>query len=86
MEVSAIGGYYFLINSHHNLTEEKLKADGVVTDALPDTKFKVKLEDGKEILAYLSGKMRMNYIKVMVGDKVTMELSPDGKGRIIYRK
>lgn len=76
----------FLFTPNHNLTDEKLKADGVVIDALPDTKFKVKLEDGKEILAYLSGKMRMNYIKVMVGDRVTMELSPDGKGRIIYRK
>lgn len=56
-------------------------------DALPDTKFKVKLNDGREILAYLAGKMRMNYIKVIVGDKVTIELSPDGaKGRIIYRR
>ncbi len=59
----------------------------MVVDALPDTKFKVKLDDGQEILAYLAGKMRMNYIKVMIGDKVTVELSPDGtKGRITYRK
>jgi len=66
---------------------DKLKKDGVVVDALPDTKFKVKLDDGQEILAYLAGKMRMNYIKVMIGDKVTVELSPDGtKGRITYRK
>lgn len=68
-------------------SEEKLKIEGVVTEALPDTKFKVRLEDGREILAYLSGKMRLHYIKVMMGDKVTMELSPDGsKGRIIYRR
>ena len=56
-------------------------------EALPDTQFRVKLPDEREILAYLSGKMRMNYIKVMIGDKVTVELSPDGeRGRIIYRK
>lgn len=65
----------------------KLKVDGVVTEALPDTKFRVKLEDGREILAYLAGKMRLHYIKVMIGDRVTMELSPDGlQGRIVYRK
>ena len=59
----------------------------MVTDTLPDTKFRVKLNDDREVLAYLSGKMRMNYIKVIVGDKVTLELSPDGtKGRIIYRR
>jgi translation initiation factor IF-1 len=69
------------------LSDEKLKKEGVVIDTLPDTKFKVKLDDGREIFAYLSGKMRMNYIKVTVGDKVTVELSPDGsKGRITYRK
>ncbi len=65
---------------------QKIKANGVVIEALPDTKFKVQLEDGREILAYLAGKMRMNYIKVMIGDRVTLELSPDGaKGRIVYR-
>ncbi len=65
---------------------QKVKANGVVIEALPDTKFKVQLEDGREILAYLAGKMRMNYIKVMIGDRVTLELSPDGlKGRIVYR-
>lgn len=69
------------------MANDKDKQDGVVIDALPDTKFKVKLNDGREILAYLAGKMRMNYIKVIVGDKVTIELSPDGaKGRIIYRR
>ena len=69
------------------LPDDKLKIDGVVIDTLPDTKFRVKLSDGREIFAYLSGKMRMNYIKVTVGDRVTIELSPDGdKGRITYRK
>ena len=59
----------------------------MVTEALPDTKFKVKLNDGKEILAYLAGKMRMNYIKVIVGDKVTVELTPYdlSRARIVFR-
>lgn len=69
------------------MADDKPKKDGTVTETLPDTKFRVKLEDGKEILAYLSGKMRLHYIKVMIGDRVTMEMSPDGgQGRIIYRK
>mgnify|MGYP001595513724 FL=1 len=69
------------------MPDDKLKKEGIITDTLPDTKFRVKLDDGREIFAYLSGKMRMNYIKVTVGDKVTVELSPDGdKGRIIYRR
>jgi translation initiation factor IF-1 len=67
--------------------EEKAKTEGTVLEALPDTKFRVKLDNGQDILAYLSGKMRLHYIKVMIGDRVTLELSPDGKqGRIIYRK
>lgn len=58
----------------------------MVIEALPDTQFRIQLEDGREVLAYLAGKMRMNYIKVMMGDKVTLELSPDGKrGRIVRR-
>ena len=61
--------------------------EGEVTEALPNTSFRVRLPDGKEVLAYLSGKMRMNYIKVMVGDKVVMEMSPDGeRARIVLRK
>jgi len=66
---------------------DKPKKDGIVVETLPDTKFKVRLDDGKEIMAYLSGKMRLHYIKVIIGDRVTMEMSPDGqKGRITYRK
>lgn len=69
------------------MSDQKVKEDGIVIDALPDTKFKVKLNDGREVLAYLAGKMRMNYIKVIIGDKVTLELSPDGnKGRIVFRR
>ena len=69
------------------VNNEKPKKDGTVVETLPDTKFRVRLDDGQEILAYLSGKMRLHYIKVMIGDRVTMEMSPDGdKGRITYRK
>lgn len=66
--------------------QEKVKVEGIITEALPDTNFRVQLSDGTIVLAYLAGKMRINYIKVMIGDKVSLELSPDGKrGRIIRR-
>ena len=69
------------------MSDNKEKIEGVITESLPDTKFRVKLDDGREILAYLAGKMRLHYIKVMIGNRVTLELSPDGeRGRIIYRK
>ena len=73
-------------NSFQKLNQEKEKISGLIIEALPGTTFKVKLESGQEILAYLAGKMRLNYIKVMLGDKVAVELSPDGKrGRIVRR-
>ncbi|RMD50817.1 MAG: translation initiation factor IF-1 [Ignavibacteria bacterium] len=64
-----------------------IKVDGVVTETLPNATFKVKLDNGHEILAHISGKMRMHYIKILVGDKVSVELSPYdlNKGRITYR-
>ncbi|MGD0337911.1 MAG: translation initiation factor IF-1 [Bacteroidota bacterium] len=64
-----------------------IKVDGVISETLPNAMFKVKLENGHEILAHISGKMRMNFIKILVGDKVTVELSPYDltKGRITYR-
>ena len=60
---------------------------GVVIEALPATTFKVKLEDGREILAYLSGKMRQHHIRIVPGDKVTVEMTPydDKRGRISRR-
>jgi len=65
-----------------------IKIDGVVTETLPNANFKVKLDNGHEILAHISGKMRMHFIKILVGDKVAIELSPYdlNKGRITYRK
>jgi len=64
----------------------KTSVIGVVTEALPNTFFRVRLEDGTELLTYLAGKMRMNRIRVLIGDKVKLELEPyGGKGRIIQR-
>lgn len=67
--------------------DEKINVEGIIEEALPSTNFKVKLENGHSILAHLSGKMRMNYIKVVPGDKVTVELSPYDltRGRITKR-
>jgi translation initiation factor IF-1 len=64
-----------------------IRQDGEVLEALPNAQFRVKLENGHEILGLLSGKMRMYYIKILPGDKVTVELSPYdlSKGRIVYR-
>ena len=71
---------------NQNNQQQKDKATGLIIEALPDTTFKVQLEDVREILAYLAGKMRINYIRVMIGDKVSIELSPDGtRGRIVRR-
>ncbi len=67
--------------------EEKISLDGEVTEALPDARFKVKLENNMEILAYVSGKMRKFFIRILPGDRVTVELSQYDmtKGRITYR-
>ncbi len=67
--------------------EDVIEVEGVVSEALPNTLFKVKLENGHEILAHISGKLRMNYIKILQGDKVKIELSPYDltKGRITWR-
>lgn len=68
--------------------EELIEVQGVVTEALPNTQFRVELENGHEILAHISGKLRMNYIRILPGDKVTVELSPYDltRGRITWRK
>ncbi len=68
-------------------TEEKIIKEGSVEETLPNTTFRVRLEDGDLILAHLSGKMRLNYIKILPGDKVRVEMSPYDmtKGRITYR-
>ncbi len=67
--------------------EEKISLEGEITEALPDARFRVKLENNRLILAYVSGKMRKFFIRILPGDKVTVELSPYDmtKGRITYR-
>ncbi|MCA0445948.1 MAG: translation initiation factor IF-1 [Bacteroidetes bacterium] len=67
--------------------EGHIKVDGTIEEALPNANFKVKLENGHGILAHVSGKMRMHFIKILPGDKVSVELSPYDltKGRIVYR-
>ncbi|MEL6676243.1 MAG: translation initiation factor IF-1 [Bacteroidota bacterium] len=64
-----------------------IKVDGVVTEALPNATFRVKLENGHELLAHIAGKMRMYYIKILPGDRVALEIPPYdlSKGRIVYR-
>ncbi len=67
---------------------EVLRLEGEVIDALPSATFKVRLDNGNEVLAYLSGKMRLNRIKILVGDRVVVEFTPydQNRGRIVYRK
>lgn len=64
-----------------------IEVEGIVVDKLPNAMFTVKLDNGHEILAHISGKLRQNYIKILPGDKVKMELSPYDltKGRIVWR-
>jgi len=67
--------------------QEKIKIDGEVTETLPNALFRVKLDNGHDILAHLSGKMRMHFIKILPGDRVAVEMTPYDltKGRVTYR-
>jgi translation initiation factor IF-1 len=67
--------------------EEAIKVEGIVLETLPNAMFKVELENKHQVLAHISGKMRMHFIKILVGDKVSVEMSPYDltKGRITYR-
>ena len=69
------------------MAKDVIEMQGTVTEVLPDTNFRVKLENGHEVLAYISGRMRKNYIRILEGDRVTVELSPYDlrRGRITYR-
>ena len=68
-------------------TKEVIEVEGTIKEALPNANFKVQLENVHEILAHISGKMRMHYIKILPGDRVTVEMTPYdlNKGRITYR-
>jgi translation initiation factor IF-1 len=71
-----------------NMTKEQgIQVEGTVVEPLPNASFRVELENGHRVLAHISGKMRMNFIKILPGDKVTVELSPYdlSRGRIVYR-
>jgi translation initiation factor IF-1 len=67
--------------------QKAIEADGIVKENLPNATFKVELENGHEVMAHVSGKMRMHFIKIVPGDKVKLELSPYdlSRGRIVYR-
>ncbi len=67
--------------------EDSIEVEGKIIETLPNAMFKVELENGQIVLAYVSGKMRMHFIKILPGDRVTVELSPYDltKGRITYR-
>lgn len=67
--------------------EEPIRVEGVVKEALPNATFRVELENGHQLLAHVSGKIRMHFIRILAGDNVTVEVSPYdlSKGRIVYR-
>jgi translation initiation factor IF-1 len=67
--------------------QDVIEIEGIVVDTLPNAQFKVKLENGHEILAHVSGKIRMHYIRILPGDRVTVEISPYDltRGRITFR-
>lgn len=69
------------------MAKDVIEAEGKVTETLPNAMFRVELENGHEILAHVSGKIRMHYIRILPGDRVTVEMSPYDltKGRITYR-
>lgn len=68
--------------------DDVIELEGTVNEALPNAMFRVQLDNGHEVLAHISGKMRMNFIRILPGDKVTVELSPYdlSRGRITYRR
>jgi translation initiation factor IF-1 len=67
--------------------EEAIQVEGIIIEPLPNAMFRVELENGHKVLAHISGKMRMHFIKILPGDKVTIELSPYdlSRGRIVFR-
>ena len=71
----------------HKVKEEPIRVDGIIKDTLPNADFKIEIEGGHVVLGHISGKMRMNYIRLIPGDKVTVELSPYDvkRGRIVLR-
>ena len=79
--------YYYTMSPSGAKNDKIIKKEGRVVEALPNAFFKVVLDDGAEIMGFLSGKMRMNRITILPGDKVSVEMTPydEKKGRIVYR-
>mgnify|MGYP002395795182 CR=1 FL=1 len=76
----------FIIRYMAQEKDNQNQKEGIVTEALPNTTFRVQLNDGEEILTHLAGRMRVHFIRILTGDRVLVEVSPDGsRGRIIYR-
>lgn len=77
-----------MAQENQNTSKEVIELSGTVTETLPNAMFRVKLDNGHEILAHVSGKMRMHYIKILPGDTVNVEMTPYDltKGRIVYRE
>jgi translation initiation factor IF-1 len=69
------------------IQDKKIRKMGVVVEALPSTTFRVQLDEGGEIMAHLAGRLRINRIKILIGDRVTVEIGPydERRGRIVYR-
>ncbi len=80
-------GFVSVVTRFSLAKEDAIEVEGTVKEPLPNAMFKVMLENGHEVLAHISGKMRMHFIRILPGDKVTVELSPYDltRGRIIYR-
>ncbi|MFH1780525.1 MAG: translation initiation factor IF-1 [Candidatus Nealsonbacteria bacterium] len=76
-----------MANQNYTKNKNIIRKSGTVLETLPSTHFRVRLDEGKEIMAHLAGKLRMFRIKILPGDKVTIEMSPydETKGRIVYR-
>lgn len=90
--VSESGGKYFSsiapwVYMGSNKDKEIIRVEGEVIESLPSTSFRVRLENGHEVLAHISGRMRVNYIRLLPGDRVTLEMSPYdlNRGRIVHR-
>ncbi len=68
-------------------SQQKVEVEGIITEALPNTQFRVQLDNGHNVMAYISGRMRKYYIRILLGDRVRIELSPYDltRGRIVYR-
>lgn len=79
--------FYVVITSIMSSNKELIKLEGTIVETLPSTTFKVKLDNGHEVLAHISGRMRVNYIRLLPGDRVLLEMSPYdlSKGRVVQR-